>query len=150
MEDYAPVLTTLSGDGPFTVFAPSDVAFAAAGVDLTDVATVTAVLQYHVVSGSIPSSALEPTQSVATLQGEEVMVTVTDGNVFVNGDAQVVLADGMVANGVVQIIDTVLLPPSLVTTADDESSARGVQGLTGITMLTAVCAIILNSSLKLE
>ena len=87
---YAGVLAALSGDGPLTVFAPTDEAFEAAGVDVNDVVTVTAVLQYHVLAGAFASAALAPSQSVVTLQGESVLVTKTDGGiVFVNGDAMV-------------------------------------------------------------
>jgi uncharacterized surface protein with fasciclin (FAS1) repeats len=115
MPAYAPVLRALSGAGPFTVFAPTDTAFAAAGVDVSDVALVTAVLKFHVLSGSVPSSALAQSQSVPTLNGESVSVTAaSDGRVFVNGGAQVVIADVFATNGVVHVVDEVLLPPSVL------------------------------------
>lgn len=93
--DYAPVLTALSGTGPFTVFAPTNEAFTAAGIDVKDVSAVTAVLQYHVISGSVPSSALQASQSVATLQGGKLTVKKNKNGVTVN-DANVVTADILV------------------------------------------------------
>jgi transforming growth factor-beta-induced protein len=150
LPDYAPVLAALSGAGPFTVFAPTNEAFAAAGVNVSDVDAVTAVLQYHVVAGAIPSSALKPTQSVATLQGEEVVVTVTPEGVFVNGDAKVVIADVIASNGVVHVIDAVLMPPSFTADADiamvetDASGVVSVQGMTGLSVLMVACAVLLQ------
>jgi uncharacterized surface protein with fasciclin (FAS1) repeats len=115
---YAGVLAALSGAGPFTVFAPTDVAFAKAGVDVTDAATVTEVLKYHVLSGAIPSSALAPAQSVGTLQSEHVYITKGRNGVFVNGGSKVVIADVMASNGVVHVVDTMLVPPSLLNVKD--------------------------------
>merc|ERR1719162_2480436 len=67
------VLDALSGDGPFTVFAPTNEAFARAGVDGLDTATIIEVLKYHVVAGAaVPSSALSASQSVGTFQGENL------------------------------------------------------------------------------
>jgi uncharacterized surface protein with fasciclin (FAS1) repeats len=140
MPDYAPVLAALSGDGPFTVFAPTDAAFAASGVDLTDVETVTAVLKYHVVSGAIPSSALAPKQSVATLQGEEVEVTVTADGVFVNGGAQVVTPDVMASNGVVHVIDALLMPPTLVP--DVGTASRFTGSMMGSALLVCLASYL--------
>jgi transforming growth factor-beta-induced protein len=115
MRQYSSILAALSGTGPFTVFAPTNEAFARAGINVYDVATVTAVLKYHVISGAITSSALAPSQSVTTLQGEKVSVVKTsDGRVFVNNNAQVVVADVVATNGVVHLIDEVLMPPSLL------------------------------------
>jgi uncharacterized surface protein with fasciclin (FAS1) repeats len=111
---YSGVLEALSGTGPFTVFAPTDAAFAAAGVDPSNVAAVIEVLKYHVISGAIPSSALAPSQFVLTLQGEAVVVTKSLAGVFVNGAAKVVIPDVMASNGVVHVIDTLLLPPALL------------------------------------
>jgi transforming growth factor-beta-induced protein len=115
---YAPVLEALSSPGPFTVFAPTDAAFAKAGVDINDVATVTAVLQYHVLAGSAPTSKLGPAQSAQTLQGESVLIMMNEEGVKVNGNAKVVIADVMASNGVVHVVDSVLKPPSFMTIVD--------------------------------
>lgn len=121
MDDYLPVLQVLSGAGPFTVFAPTNAAFAAAGIDTTDVATVTAVLKYHVVSGAIASTDLSALQFPETLQGTKLQVVKDTAGVKVNG-ANVVTADVQSSNGVVHIIDAVLLlPPTIVATAQSTS-----------------------------
>jgi uncharacterized surface protein with fasciclin (FAS1) repeats len=111
---YSSLLETLSGPEPFTVFAPTDAAFAAAfassGIDVSDVATISAVLKYHVVAGAVPSSALAPSQSVATLQGESLLIAKNSAGVTVNGNDKVVVADMIASNGVVHVVDSVLLP----------------------------------------
>jgi transforming growth factor-beta-induced protein len=121
MPAYAPVLTALSGNGPFTVFAPTDEAFAKAGVNVNDVATVTEVLKYHVVSGAITSSVLQSAQLVASLQGEEIYITKNSEGVYLNGDvnggAKVLIADVMASNGVVHVVDAVIMPPSVLSAA---------------------------------
>ena len=105
----------LSGTGPFTVFAPTDAAFAAlpAGTVEALLADPTGdlaqILLYHVVGGAVFSGDLADGQIVTTLQGQDVTITITGGNVFVNG-AQVIIADLEAENGVVHVIDAVLLP----------------------------------------
>jgi uncharacterized surface protein with fasciclin (FAS1) repeats len=111
----AGLVETLSGEGPFTVFAPTDAAFAALPAGtldavLADIDLLTAILTYHVVGGTALSTDLADGQVVTTLNGADVTVTITADGVFVN-DAQVVLADLLADNGVVHVIDAVLLPP---------------------------------------
>jgi len=111
---------TLSGPGPFTVFAPTDAAFAAAleSLDLTadellaDKDMLTEILTYHVIAGEVPSSAVVTMdgQSVATLNGAEVTIGVDGDTVMVN-DATVTAVDIPASNGVIHVIDSVLLPP---------------------------------------
>jgi uncharacterized surface protein with fasciclin (FAS1) repeats len=106
---------TLSGDGPFTVFAPTDAAFAAlpAGTVealLGDIPALTNILLYHVVGATALSTDLSDGQMVMTLEGSDVTVTLSNGNVFIN-DAQVTVADIVASNGVVHVINAVLLPP---------------------------------------
>jgi uncharacterized surface protein with fasciclin (FAS1) repeats len=120
--DYKPVLDALSGPGPFTVFAPNNAAFTAAGIDLSNVAAVTAVLQYHVISGAVRSSALPASQTVRTLQGADVLVTkeyssVTFRDEVMVGGAKVVSGDNIASNGVVHVIDTVMTLPASATIA---------------------------------
>jgi uncharacterized surface protein with fasciclin (FAS1) repeats len=110
MANYKPVLDVLSGAGAFTVFAPTDDAFKAAGVDVEDVDAVTAVLQYHVLDGKVMSGDLQESQEVVTLEGRSVVVTKDDDGVTINGEAKVVTADVEATNGVVHIIDAVLIP----------------------------------------
>ena len=108
----------LSAEGPFTVFAPTDDAFTA----LTEVLDVTvdellaypllpAVLQYHVVGAEAYSTDLTDGQEIETLLGEDVTVSITTDGVFIN-NAQVIVADLAADNGVVHVINAVLLPPT--------------------------------------
>ena len=112
---HAGLVDTLSGDGSFTVFAPTDQAFTDAGIDLanfnTDEAnqTLVDILTYHVISGEVLSSALTDGMSLETLNGDNVTIGVGD-NVTVN-DATVTLADVVSSNGVIHVIDKVLTPP---------------------------------------
>ena len=106
------LISTLKGKGPFTVFAPTDEAFAKipkADLDalLKDKAKLKAVLTYHVVSGKVMSTDLKA-GNVKTVQGSNVMITTT-GGAMVN-DAKVVAADVAADNGVIHAIDTVLTP----------------------------------------
>jgi len=120
----AELLSTLQGEGPFTVFAPTDDAFAAAGVDLAALdndegkAALTNILLYHVVSGTVPSSAVTDGLVAAAVNGDDLTFTVGDG-VVVN-DANVILADVMASNGIIHVIDKVLIPPVPVTEADGD------------------------------
>ena len=106
---------TLSGDGPFTVFAPTDAAFANVPAEtldavLADPALLTAILTYHVVGSTALSTDLMDGMAVTTLNGADVTVTINMDGVFIN-DAQVTMADIVADNGVVHVIDAVLLPP---------------------------------------
>ena len=120
----AELLTTLQGDGPFTVFAPTDDAFAAAGIDLAALdndegkATLTDILLYHVVSGAVPSSAVTDGMSATAVNGDDLSFAVGEG-VMVN-DANVVLADVPASNGVIHVIDKVLMPPADTTEEDGD------------------------------
>ena len=105
----------LSGTGPFTVFAPTDAAFAALPAGTLDAlladpsGDLTDILKYHVVSGKAMSTSLTNGQEITTLFGTDVAVTINDDGVFING-AKVTVADIEAKNGVVHVIDAVLLP----------------------------------------
>ena len=108
----AGLVETLKGKGPFTVFAPSDEAFAKiakADLDklLADKAKLTAVLTYHVVPGKVVAQDVKA-GNVKTVQGSDLMIA-TAGGVTVNG-AKVVKTDVLADNGVIHVIDTVLMP----------------------------------------
>ncbi len=107
---------TLSGAGPFTVFAPTNAAFAALPAGAVDgllkpesKAALTGVLTYHVVSGAVKAADLKDGQKIKTVQGEELTVGVKDGKVTING-ANVTIADVVSSNGVTHVIDAVLMP----------------------------------------
>jgi uncharacterized surface protein with fasciclin (FAS1) repeats len=111
----AGLVDTLSGPGPFTVFAPTDAAFAKLPEGtveslLADIPKLTAILTYHVVAGSVHAADLAGTSSAATVQGTNVTFDTSSG-VKVN-DATVTQADITTSNGVIHIIDTVLIPAS--------------------------------------
>ncbi|MBK9254697.1 MAG: fasciclin domain-containing protein [Saprospiraceae bacterium] len=119
----ADLADVLSGDGPFTVFAPTDAAFAAlpeGTIDslLNDIPTLTAILTYHVVGTTALSGDLIDGQIITTLNGTDITVTINANGVFIN-DAQVTIADIEADNGVVHVIDAVLLPPAASNTVVD-------------------------------
>ncbi|HEX5661528.1 MAG TPA: fasciclin domain-containing protein [Polyangiales bacterium] len=114
----AGLVTTLTGPGPLTVFAPTNDAFAklpAGTLDALSVDQLKGVLTYHAVNGRAVSSSLK-SGPVDTLAELSAFVTVSGGSVKVN-DANVTTADVQASNGVVHVIDTVLLPPNLVEAA---------------------------------
>merc|ERR1712166_122076 len=114
----ADLVDVLSGEGPFTVFAPTDDAFAALPDGLVtcllepdNKEALTSILTYHVVSGQVLSTDLTDGMTATTLQGEDVTVDLSDG-VKIN-DSEVISADVMTSNGVIHVIDAVLVPPSI-------------------------------------
>ena len=108
---------TLSGEGPFTVFAPTDAAFAAlpAGTVETLLADptgdLTQILLYHVVPGKVMAADVTDGLEAETAQGGKVKFTVADGKVMING-ANIVATDIAASNGVIHVIDAVILPPA--------------------------------------
>ena len=114
----ADLVETLSGDGPFTVFAPTDDAFAALPAGTLDTLllpeskqALTDILLYHVVSGKVMAADVVTLSGATTVLGKDVTITVKDGNVFLNDTVQVIITDIEASNGVIHVIDAVLLPP---------------------------------------
>lgn len=112
--ETAELRPTLQHDGPFTVFAPTDEAFdelpdGAVPALLEDLEELTAVLLYHVVPGTLSAEDVADRSEIETAGGAVLSISVEDGNVFVNG-AQVVNADVEAENGVIHVIDGVLMP----------------------------------------
>ena len=109
---------TLSGAGPFTVFAPTNDAFAALGQStinslLADpTGQLASILTYHVAAGHVLSSQLHDGMQIPTVEGESITVTIDSRGVMLNGAARVTQADVECSNGVAHVIDTVLMPPS--------------------------------------
>lgn len=115
--EAADLVSVLQGEGPFTVFAPTDEAFAklpAGTVEglLADKEALTRILTYHVVAGKVMSDAVVNISSAETLAGIEAPIEVRMGDVYVGG-AKVIKADVNTSNGVIHIIDTVMLPPAM-------------------------------------
>ncbi|MEO0996013.1 MAG: fasciclin domain-containing protein [Pseudomonadota bacterium] len=114
--DAAGLIPTLKGDGPFTVFAPTDDAFAKlpAGTveDLLKPENkdrLTAILTYHVVPGKVAAKDVVALSEAATVNGAEVSIEVSDGVVLID-EAKVVKTDIMASNGIIHVIDSVILP----------------------------------------
>jgi transforming growth factor-beta-induced protein len=144
----AGLVDTLAGDGPFTVFAPTNDAFGSLPEGTVDtlllpenIDQLTDILKYHVVSGSVPSSSLE-SGDVETLNGELIAVDVSDTmGIMLNDNAHVITADIIASNGIIHVIDKVLLPPDdevsttmtddAVHVADDGFLSSGLFGLLG-------------------
>lgn len=112
----AELVDTLSGKGPFTVFAPLDDAFAALPEGTVETLVkpenkekLQGILTYHVIAGKVMSSDLTDGMKAKTVNGEEVTIHLKDGKVLVNG-AEVVLADVETDNGVVHAINKVIMP----------------------------------------
>ncbi|QSZ68347.1 fasciclin domain-containing protein [Methanofollis aquaemaris] len=116
--DSAELTAALQEEGPYTVFAPNDAAFEALPAGtlddlLANTTELTSVLQYHVVPGEFNATSLEDVETLETLEGEMLNVSVTDGVVTVEG-ATVVTADIEASNGIIHEIDAVLLPPTVM------------------------------------
>lgn len=116
--EKAELVSTLKGDGPFTVFAPTDEAFAKLPKETVDSllkpenrATLAGILTYHVVPGKVTSDQVVKMTSAKTVQGSPVTIKVENGKVMIN-NATVVKTDVGASNGVIHVIDTVIMPPA--------------------------------------
>ena len=128
---------TLSGEGEFTVFAPTDDAFAALPEGTVEAlledpdGALKDILLYHVVEGAVPAESVVTLESATTIQGEPVMISVVDGNVMLNDSAKVVITDIEASNGIIHVIDAVILPPSL-SAAEAESEMADAKTIVDI------------------
>ena len=119
---------TLSGEGEFTVFAPTDDAFAALPEGTVESlledpqGALKDILLYHVAEGAVPAETVVTLESATTIQGEPVAITVADGNVMLNESANVIITDIVASNGIIHVIDAVILPPSMTETAEAEDT----------------------------
>lgn len=112
--DAAGLVATLKGDGPFTVFAPTDEAFAklpegTVEALLQDIPKLTQILTYHVVAGTVDASEVVGLDSAETVNGERISISVDGGMVMVDS-AKVVTTDIVASNGIIHVIDSVVLP----------------------------------------
>jgi transforming growth factor-beta-induced protein len=114
----AGLVETLSGEGPFTVFAPTDDAFAALPAGTVESLllpenkqALTDILLYHVVSGKVMAADVVGLTSAPTVLGKDITITVKDGKVFLNDTVQVIITDIEATNGVIHVVDAVLIPP---------------------------------------
>ena len=116
----AGLVETLQGEGPFTVFAPTDEAFAALPAGtldslLADPEALKKILLYHVVSGAVTADQVVGLTSADSVEGSPIAIAVKDGKVYLNDTAQVTATDVMASNGVIHVIDQVILPPAELT-----------------------------------
>lgn len=111
----AGLIETLQSEGPFTVFAPSDEAFASIQSDVTELLKpenkeqLAKILTYHVVSGKMMAADLKDGQELTTVNGSMIKIEINDGTVAV-GNGKVTAADINASNGVIHLVDSVLLP----------------------------------------
>ena len=119
----AGLVETLQGAGPFTVFAPNNAAFEALPAGLVDKLllpenkeTLVKILTYHVVSGKVMAADVAA-GDVPSVEGSNITVTVDAGTVMLNGSSNVIATDVAASNGVIHVIDAVILPPGLDVTA---------------------------------
>ena len=112
----AGLVDTLKSEGPFTVFAPTDAAFSKIPVStltslLNDKETLAGILTYHVVAGKVMANDVVTLSEATTIQGQKVQIKVESGKVYID-NAEVVITDVVASNGVIHVIDTVILPKS--------------------------------------
>merc|ERR1712037_689706 len=156
----AKLVTALEGNGPFTVFAPDNNAFgklpAATLTQLLapqNIQQLQALLKYHVVSGAaVYSKDLQPTQNVQTLEGNQLLIEVNNGQVTINQNSQVTTADVAASNGVVHIVDTVFMIPTTTTTTLTTLPSQNIVQLAAATpslstLVTALTAAKLVTAL---
>jgi uncharacterized surface protein with fasciclin (FAS1) repeats len=145
----AELLPTLQGDGPFTVFAPTDQAFSDAGIDLAALDTVegkaalTDILLYHVIAGEVPASAVTECLSATAVNGNPLSFTVGTNGVMVN-DANVTATDVPTSNGIIHIIDKVLSPTDTPNDIPRTAQCTGIHD----TLVTAVVQAELLETLQ--
>ena len=113
----ADLVETLKGEGPFTVFAPTDDAFAKLPEGTVEslllpenLEQLKSILLYHVVSGKVLASDVVTLTSAETVLGEDVTIKVEDGKVFLNDTVEVIITDVEASNGVIHVVDKVLMP----------------------------------------
>jgi len=128
----ADLVDTLKGEGPFTVFAPTDDAFAKLpeGTVATlllpeNLEQLKSILLYHVVSGKVPAADVVTLTSADTVLGEPVSIKVDMGKVYLNDTVEVIITDVEASNGIIHVIDSVLLPPAKLVDIVDTAVADG-------------------------
>ena len=152
----AGLVDTLKGAGPFTVFAPTDAAFAKLPAGTLESllkpenkATLAAILTYHVVSGKVPATTVVTLngKTAKTVNGAEVRIKVDGSTVLVN-DSKVITTDIVASNGIIHVIDTVLIPPSPAPVAVSNNAIAVAQNAGLTTLVAAVEAAGLTATLQ--
>jgi transforming growth factor-beta-induced protein len=141
------LVETLSNDGPFTVFAPTDDAFAALGLsdeELLGLPNLTEILLYHVLPAALDGDAVAAAAHLETLLGKDVDISVVDGtNLFINS-SKVILGNIEASNGIIHVIDAVLLPPTLPNIVEIAASDDRFEILVAALQETGLDAALTN------
>ncbi len=153
------MVDALKGEGPFTVFAPTDEAFAALPKEtldalLADPKALAKILTYHVLAGKVMAADVTDGLSAPTLAGPAVAFTIVDGKPMIN-DANIIATDIAASNGVIHVIDKVILPPAEEAAKPDDGMAKDILGTAEAagsftTLLAAVKAAGLEEALMGE
>ena len=155
----AGLVDTLKGEGPFTVFAPTDDAFAALPAGTVDELLkpenkqkLTDILLYHVVAGKVMAADVVGLTSAPTVLGKDLAITVKDGKVFLNDNVQVIITDVETSNGVIHVVDAVLLPPAEDAMMEEKKTIVDIAAADGRfnTLVAAVGAAGLAETLSGE
>ena len=143
----AGLVETLKGEGPFTVFAPTDEAFAKLDPALLqdllkpeNKDRLTAILTYHVVPGKVMAADVTALSSAKTVQGEEITIKVDGSTVMVDG-ANVTATDIEASNGVIHVIDAVILPPTIAAAMTASTAMTTTAEMTSTAMMTDTSAM---------
>jgi uncharacterized surface protein with fasciclin (FAS1) repeats len=143
--DTAGLTDMLRGPGPLTVWAPVDAAFGKLSPvvrqKLQDPAVLKQVLQYHLAPGVVTAAQIVQVPNVRTVEGEQVRITAANGGVLIN-DSRVVQPDLAATNGIIHVIDTILVPPSLVSALPNTGVVDAPSWPLGLTGLGAVIAAV--------
>lgn len=134
----------LAGEGPFTVFAPTDDAFAALGVPAADLLAdpeLANILLYHVVDGRLKAEDVAALERITTLMGKDLKVNVTADGVFIN-DSKVVITDIKAENGIIHVIDAVLIPQDMPSIVDIAVGAGNFNTLVGALQATGLDEVL--------
>jgi uncharacterized surface protein with fasciclin (FAS1) repeats len=151
--EAAGLVDTLKGEGPYTVFAPTDDAFAALPEGtvealLNDIPALTDILLYHVVPGKVMAADVVNLSSADTVLGEPISIRVEGDAVYVN-DAQVIITDIETSNGVIHVIDAVLLPPADAPAALPETGAANTADLLPLMFALGLALLLVGVALRL-
>ncbi|MCA9969462.1 MAG: fasciclin domain-containing protein [Anaerolineales bacterium] len=142
----AALADNLDEDGPFTVFAPTDAAMAALDSTLDDsTVSLTDVLLYHVVNGRYTAAALANRGSLPTLMGDSLSISSSDGEILLNGTVRITTRDVTAANGVVHIVDAILLPAASGSRTDTLDAVLTADG-----RFTTLLALLDDAGLRDE
>ena len=139
----------MEGEGPFTVFAPTDQAFTDAGIDLTALNTpegkeiLTNILLHHVYEGSVASSDITDGLTRSMVNGDNITFSLVDGKVMI-GESMVQTADVATSNGVIHVVDKVIMPPEETTGATDDTESSSDDDSSNVVWIALVIILLIG------